>query len=182
VSTARPPSPAARSGRHSGTLRSCCATACPIGCASGSGAWADRSPGSTTARLGWTSAPTTTSLLPNAGCAPNTGQIISELGFGFWRFLLARRYQTTLWPDLAAGFPRAPSRRRQLVEDPVVRLHEFRNRLAHHQRIWSEPAADRLEDCLTLAGYVDDRVRDWIATTSRVPNILADNPRRPPAG
>lgn len=67
------------------------------------------------------------------------GQVISELSFGFRRFLLARRYQGQLWPDLATGFPHTPSRRRQLVEDPVVRLHEFRNRLAHHQRVVSEP-------------------------------------------
>jgi len=73
---------------------------------------------------------------------PSDGQVISELSFGFWRFLLARRYQGQLWPDLATGFPHAPSRSRQLVEDPVVRLHEFRNRLAHHQRVWSEPVAD----------------------------------------
>lgn len=96
------------------------------------------------------------------------GQVISELSFGFWRFLLARRYQGQLWPDLATGFPHAPSRRRQVVKDPVVRLHEFRNRLAHHQRVWSEPVAARLEDCLLLTGFIDPAVRDWIAATSPV--------------
>jgi len=107
---------------------------------------------------------------------PSDGQVISELSFGFWRFLLARRYQGQLWPDLATGFPHAPSRSRQLVEDPVVRLHEFRNRLAHHQRVWSEPVADRLEDCLLLAGFIDPAVRDWIAATSPVPPVLAGRP------
>ena len=53
---------------------------------------------------------------PGACCArPRSpplrdGQTISALGFGFWRFLLGRRYQTGLWPDLAAGFPHAPTR------------------------------------------------------------------------
>lgn len=55
------------------------------------------------------------------------GQVVSELNFGFWRFLLARRYQSALWPDLASGFEHAPSRNRVVVEDLVVRLHEFRN-------------------------------------------------------
>jgi hypothetical protein len=71
--------------------------------------------------------------------APTGAQIISELGFGFWRFLVARRYQGELWPDLASGFHYAPIRSRSTLEDPIVRLHDFRNRLAHHQRIWSEP-------------------------------------------
>jgi hypothetical protein len=109
---------------------------------------------------------------------PGHGQVVSELGFGFWRFLLARRYQGSLWPDLAAGFPLSPSRDRRLIEAPVVRLHEFRNRLAHQQRVWTEPTSERYADCLVLAGYIDADVRDWIAATSEVPAVLAARPRR----
>jgi hypothetical protein len=36
------------------------------------------------------------------------GQVIAELNFGFWRFLLAHRYMTTIWPDLSYAFPYAP--------------------------------------------------------------------------
>ncbi len=36
---------------------------------------------------------------------PSDGQVISGLSFGFRQFLLARRYQGQLWPDLATGFP-----------------------------------------------------------------------------
>lgn len=109
---------------------------------------------------------------------PGHGQVVSELGFGFWRFLLARRYQSSLWPDLAAGFPLSPSRDRRLIEAPVVRLHEFRNRLAHQQRIWTEATPERYGDCLVLAGYIDAAVRDWIAATSDVPAVLAARPVR----
>ena len=110
------------------------------------------------------------------GKTPTDGQIISELGFGFWRFLVARRYQATLWPDLASGFPHAPSRARRTVEDPIVRLHEFRNRVAHHERIWSEPVEDRYRDCLLLAGFIDRDLRAWIGATSRVPQLLERRP------
>jgi hypothetical protein len=107
---------------------------------------------------------------------PTDGQIISELGFGFWRFLVARRYQAEPWPDLASGFRYAPNRARRTLEDPIVRLHEFRNRLAHHQRIWSEPVEQRYQDCLLIAGFIDPIVRDWVAATSRVPVVLARRP------
>lgn len=103
---------------------------------------------------------------------PGDGQIVSELSFGFWRFLLAKRYQTTIWPDLAAGFPHAESRSRVLIEDPVVRLHEFRNRIAHQQRIWTEPVADRYADCLYLGVTINPDVTNWIAETSPVPLLL----------
>ena len=30
------------------------------------------------------------------------GQVVTEFGFGFWRFLLTRRYRTTLWPPYSS--------------------------------------------------------------------------------
>jgi len=39
------------------------------------------------------------------GKVPSDAQTISELGFGFWRYLVTRRH-TALWPDLASAFPR----------------------------------------------------------------------------
>lgn len=89
---------------------------------------------------------------------------------------MARRYQATLWPDPASGFPHSPNRARRTVEDPIVRLHEFRNRLAHHQRIWSEPVQDRYRDCMLLAGYMACDLRDWVGGTSRVPELLQRRP------
>jgi hypothetical protein len=68
------------------------------------------------------------------GKSASDGQTISELSFGFWRFLITRKL-TGIWPDLASGFPHAPDRRRETVEAPLSRLHVFRNRLAHHQRV-----------------------------------------------
>lgn len=111
------------------------------------------------------------------GKRASDGQIISELGFGFWRFLLARRYQSSLWPDLAGGFPNAPTRRLSVVENPMVRLHAFRNRLAHQQRIWSEPIEDRYDDCILLSGFVDASVATWIDASSSVSTVFAARPR-----
>ncbi len=102
-------------------------------------------------------------------------QTVSELSFGFWRFLISRRY-TNLWPDLASGFPYAPNRRLSTVEDRVADLHEFRNRLAHQQRIWAQPLHDRYTEILELAGWVNPVLREWLQETTRVPAILAAQP------
>ncbi|MFC0628798.1 hypothetical protein [Kribbella deserti] len=108
------------------------------------------------------------------------GQVIAELSFGFWRFLLARRYNTTLWPAIAGGFPNSPNRDRSTIERPVVRLNEFRNRLAHHERIWNQPLAALHEDTLTVIRYIDGDLADWVGQQSRMPTIIASAPQRLP--
>lgn len=65
------------------------------------------------------------------GKAAIHGQVLSELSFGFWRFLVSKTYSGRFWPDLASGFPHAPSRALTTIETPVRELHVFRNRLAH---------------------------------------------------
>lgn len=109
------------------------------------------------------------------GKRASDGQTISELSFGFWRFLITKKL-TGLWPDLAGGFSHAPDRQRGTVESPLARLHVFRNRLAHHQRVWSHAPEERYEDLLVLAGYIDPDLPAWIAATSNVPRILGARP------
>jgi hypothetical protein len=109
------------------------------------------------------------------GKRASDGQTISELSFGFWRFLITKKL-TGLWPDLASGFPHAPDRQLTTVESPLARLHVFRNRLAHHQRIWSHAPEDRYEDLLILAGYIEPSLPAWIQATSTVPQTLDARP------
>ena len=109
------------------------------------------------------------------GKRASEGQTISELSFGFWRFLITKKL-TGLWPDLASGFPQAPGRELGIVEGPLARLHVFRNRLAHHQRVWSHAPEERYDDLLVLAGYIDPALPAWIAATSKVPQTLTAGP------
>ena len=102
-------------------------------------------------------------------------QTISELSFGFWRFLITRRH-TVLWPDLASAFPGAPDRRRETAEEPIARLHELRNRIAHHQRIWNRDLAARYADLLLVAGYLDVDLPGWIGRSCTVPALLRSRP------
>ncbi|MGX9923550.1 hypothetical protein ACWIG4_27290 [Streptomyces sp. NPDC002248] len=116
------------------------------------------------------------------GAATPRGKIIAELGFGFWRYLLARQYQTTLWPDLARAFPHAPSRALTPVEDPVARLHKFRNRVAHHESIWHLPLEARRDDLRAVLGFLDPGAARWVTDAWHVDDILSRRPvtARPP--
>jgi hypothetical protein len=51
-------------------------------------------------------------------------RLVSELSFGFWRFMLSAHYEHTLWiPVLRHAFPHLASRRRADVAKPVERLN-----------------------------------------------------------
>ena len=105
----------------------------------------------------------------------DSGQVISEVSFGFWHQLVSKK-QTALWPDLAGGFPHAPNRSQGTVHEPVKRLRDLRNRIGHHHRIWSLDIAGRFEDLSAVAGYIDPDLREWIRATSQVPAVLAAKP------
>ncbi|MGW1534476.1 hypothetical protein [Streptomyces aureus] len=111
-----------------------------------------------------------------AGATTPRGKVIAELSFGFWRFLLARQYQTTLWPDLAGAFPHAPRRALTLVEDPLKRLHKLRNRIAHHEGIWHQQLDRRRDDLQDLLTYMDPNAASWVAASSRIDTVLAQRP------
>ena len=112
------------------------------------------------------------------GKRASEGQTISELSFGFWRFLITKKL-TGLWPDLAGGFPEAPDRQRETIEVPIARLHDFRNRLAHHQPVWNRQPEDRYKDLLAIAGYIDSALPSWIGATSTVARALDGAPVEP---
>jgi len=105
----------------------------------------------------------------------SSGQVISEISFGFWHQMVSRR-QRFLWPDLVAAFPNSPNRRQDTIHDPVASLRDFRNRIGHHHRIWSLPIADKYYELLDVASYIDADLPAWIECRSRVIAILARRP------
>ncbi|MEV7755939.1 hypothetical protein [Streptomyces griseofuscus] len=93
----------------------------------------------------------------------------AELSFGFWRFLLACQYKTSLWPDLAGAFTHALT----TMEDPVKRLHNFRNRIAHHEGIWHLSPKARRDDTQTALGFIAPAAATWVADALRIDDVLA---------
>lgn len=107
---------------------------------------------------------------------PNThDQIISETSFGLWHQLVSQK-QMFLWPDLAGAFPYAPNRAQSTISEPISRLRHFRNRIAHHHRIWTMDAHAHYQDLLTVAGYIDPDLPDWIESGSTVLSLLDKQP------
>jgi hypothetical protein len=85
--------------------------------------------------------------------------------FGFWRFLCAKDYLTSLWvPVLAAAFPNHPAGDvrtiRTDVEDHMQKLHFLRNRIAHHEPIHRRNLADDANAVDDLAAWMSADARD----------------------
>jgi hypothetical protein len=109
------------------------------------------------------------------------GKVVAELSFGFWRFLIAKRYYTSLWvPALHKAFPHHPDfpnpRRLRSVEDTIQRIHFLRNRIAHHEPIHCRNLAQDHRDILNLVRWICLDTHAWTTALSRFTAVVARRP------
>jgi hypothetical protein len=112
------------------------------------------------------------------GCtrAPAHGDIVSRLGFGFWRYLVSRSHEKALWvPLLHRAFPRGTDRGRD-VEAPLVRLNAVRNRVAHHEPLLRVDLNARVADVLALARLLDPDLARYVRAMSTVAGHVSRRP------
>lgn len=106
----------------------------------------------------------------------DSGQVISEISFGFWHQMVSKS-QMFLWPDLAAAFPSMKGRNQTLVSTKVGALRDLRNRIGHHHRIWASDLEKKFDDLIALAGYIEPDFGRWIQSESQVPHLLLKQPK-----
>lgn len=103
--------------------------------------------------------------------------MIPELNFGFWRYLLAKRYIAKFW---AAAFrnelPGVGNDEVRGFVSRVGRLHEIRNRIAHHVPIFGRRLDLGHRDCLLVLGAVCPVTAAWAEGVGRLPEVLAARP------
>jgi hypothetical protein len=117
--------------------------------------------------------------LVETGKPVTSGRVVTELNFGFWRYLLSRNYHQRFWePAFRFAFPNLPHGidRRKEVYDVVERVHLLRNRIAHHEPVFSRDHSTDQELMLKLIGWICEDTRDWVADQG---HVLAVSVRRP---
>ncbi|MFI6299768.1 hypothetical protein ACIBEJ_49795 [Nonomuraea sp. NPDC050790] len=99
--------------------------------------------------------------------------IVAELTFGFWVYLISRRYDRHFWvPALHAAFHDCSETRRDL-HDGLTSLVLFRNRIMHHEPVHSRDlAADYAKLCRML-GYVEPEAAGVLPQMDRVAEVLS---------
>jgi hypothetical protein len=104
-----------------------------------------------------------------------SGRVVAELSLGFWRFLLARHYDETLWRSaLYRAFPGQSHRR--VVHDAATVLHLCRNRVAHHEPIFNRSIGDIRFTALALADWICPVSRAWIERQCRIEAAWRERP------
>ena len=100
------------------------------------------------------------------------GNLISELGLGFWVALLSKKYHQALWVDsLENAFPGYSGRRSQLYSD-LDRLRKLRNRIAHHEPIYRRDLSKDQESICEILGFLNHEVEKLLRKLSRVPKLI----------
>lgn len=113
--------------------------------------------------------------LTRAGKPHDAGRLVAELNFGIWRYLLASRYDRSLWkPALIHGFPGQP--RRGEIHRRLAALHQLRNRLAHHEPVHNQPLAALHRDLSQIVSWISTDLAEWVQRQSRVRVVLAGRP------
>jgi len=106
--------------------------------------------------------------------------VISQLSFGFWRYLVAPRYFASLWvPQLHLAFHLGDTdlhARRIAVEERLNRLHIARNYAAHHQPVHGRNLLRDLGAAVDIASWISPDAGPWVAARSMIPQVVAEKP------
>lgn len=89
------------------------------------------------------------------------GRVVAGVSFAFWAGLFGRRYEELWRHRLRAAFPHGTLTRKDL-SSRVRLVQRFRNRVAHHDSLLDQDVHARLEDMLTIAGWIDPAAQRWL--------------------
>ena len=99
---------------------------------------------------------------------PQTSHVIAELPFGFWLALLNKEYHQTLWiPFLHKSFPHA-GKPRSDIHSHLDHIRIFRNRIAHHEPIFTRHLEQDYKSILLALGWICPDIAAWVEEHSKV--------------
>lgn len=110
---------------------------------------------------------------------PTLDQVIAELPFGFWRHMTDAAHEKTVWiPDISRVFP--PGTSRKLIEQNLAIINVVRNRVSHHEPLFSSSRRQEVEQAHTAITHLESlllpQLADHTDRTSRITKLLASQP------
>ena len=110
-------------------------------------------------------------------------RVVAALSFGFWISLLGsggRRvdgrkanYEMSLWrPALRGAFAHCQNLNRKRAHRPLNALRALRNRIAHHEPIFTRDLVGDYDRIVEVAGWISPATRAWIEHHNRVLGML----------
>lgn len=105
--------------------------------------------------------------------------VISQLTLGFWKNLLAKRYQATLWPTMKNAFLNDPNQleqKREMIFSVVEQMNFLRNRIAHHEPIFNRDLTKQHASMFEFLGSMSLETRLWAESISQTMSVISDRP------
>jgi hypothetical protein len=114
----------------------------------------------------------------NRGQQMNSGQVVAGLSFGFWVGMLQPRYNPPIWGrHLRTAFPFLPrSVARKGLAAKGQRVAFLRNRISHHEPIFSRDVSSDIGDLMTMLQWMCPATHDWIKPHCRVFDLMRHKP------
>lgn len=111
--------------------------------------------------------------------------VISQMSFGFWTNMFSRRYRQVLWNGRAIRvvFPNLPGNiTTAKIYQKLGKVREIRNRVAHHEVIFTKQPEIRYRDLIELCTWLNPDLGHFVETTSHFDTVLAARPQSNEAG
>ena len=113
---------------------------------------------------------------------PTTGKVVAELKFAFWEQLFTAGQDSRIWnAHFRACFPGVPqalpvSQARAIANSDLRAIRLLRNRIAHHEPIFTRNLADEYRRILEMIDWRSHVAAAWMDRKQQVTNLIALKP------
>jgi hypothetical protein len=121
-------------------------------------------------------------LIRVASQQPSTGKVIPELNFVFWQEMFTHRHDVRLWdPHLKRVFPEHDPKKaiveiRRSIYTDLEAIRRLRNRIAHHEPIFTRNLRQDIERIHTLVQIRSSMVASWMTISQTADNVISQLP------
>ena len=105
----------------------------------------------------------------------SSGEIVSNLSFGFWVSLLYPNYELSLWRgSLHKIFAQNTKITRKEIHQKLETIKRIRNRVAHHEFILKHDLKTYHQIIYEILEYLSPELVSWTSKLDRFPEIFLD--------
>lgn len=113
---------------------------------------------------------------------PTAGKVVADLKFVFWEKMFTARHDARLWNHhINNAFPHAPnsmtiSQLRAQLYDDIFIIRKLRNRIAHHEPIFSRDLQEDYNKIYELISWRDTDTANWMCEIQSVTGLILEKP------
>jgi len=115
------------------------------------------------------------------GQSLTSDRVVAALSFGFWTTLIGKghkgSYHNQLWiPTLSRAFKKASVKNRTDIHSKYDQLRQLRNRIAHHEPVFSQDLEDKYRTALELISWHCTVTAEWVEHHCDIVDCLNERP------